>query len=165
MQTARAALPKSGASKKTDKMAHPFGFTSAAVDSLFTNGERAAGKFKVVRVNENSSLLPDVIELLARSECGTTSTAPDPLLHWVYSGKTTAGAPLSAPPSGDRMAWFRWLTEYCCLFAISRGGLYALLDPASRKVLGAAVTAPPSCVGLNEMSEEEAGIYCQKAGM
>jgi len=76
----------------------------------------------------------------------------------------SAFTPLSAPPSPDRLRWFRWLTEYCCRFAISRGGLYALVD-GSGNVLGAAVTAPPDSVGMNEMSEEEAGIYCEKAGM
>jgi hypothetical protein len=51
---------------------------------------------------------------MSRAECGTTKTAPDPLLDWVWHGvreKSTFG-PLLEAPSYDRQAFFKWLITY-----------------------------------------------------
>lgn len=148
-----------------------WGSTSSAVDALFTqqnNGslERAVGDFRVVRVDEASPLLPEVIDVITRSECVTTTTAPDPLLDWVYSARTQGVCgPLPKSPSSERVAWFRWLSTYCVHFAISRGGLYALVDPDSGHVVAAAATGPPRTVSFCRMSGEEMGINIRRAGM
>ena len=49
------------------------------------------GNFIAVHVHETSSLLPQVIDVIARGDCGTTMTAPDPLLDWVYHGVREQG--------------------------------------------------------------------------
>ena len=68
-------------------LADPWGKNSAKVDALFKGGQRdLGGNFVVVRIFENSPILNTVIDVIARGECGTTKTAPDPLLDWVYHG-------------------------------------------------------------------------------
>ena len=58
------------------------GSTTAAVDALFTKqsdnslARDVGGGLSVVRVTEDSPLLPAVIDVIARSECGTTDTPP-----------------------------------------------------------------------------------------
>jgi hypothetical protein len=44
------------------------------------------GNFTVVHLHENSPLFYQVVDVIARGECGTSVTAPDPLLDWVYHG-------------------------------------------------------------------------------
>ena len=74
-----------------------YGTSSKAVDVLYTrqknntkvcelNGDD--GKFLVARIDhEESPLLPAVVDVIARGECGSTSTAPDPMLDWVYCAR------------------------------------------------------------------------------
>merc|ERR1711959_34657 len=148
------------------------GTTSAAVDALFTrqpNGsiERDLGdRFKVVRITEDSPLLAAAIDVIARSECGSSTTAPDPLLDWVYSPRTERvfGA-LDAAPSPHRQRWFRWMATYAAHFGIARNGLYALVDKPSGDVVSAAVTGPPGTVEFARMSTAEMEINLRKAGM
>lgn len=119
-----------------------------------------------MRVDQEASpFLPEVIDVISRSECGTTSTAPDPLLDWVYDGPTEgACAPLSTEPSPHRQAWFRWLTTYLVYFGINRQSLYALVDKESRKVVAAAVVGPPRTVAFDR-SGDEMGRNIHKAGV
>jgi len=114
------------------------------------------GKFIVVHVDEKSKLVEECIDVISRGQCGSTKTAPDPLLDWVYQGtrgKNTFG-PLEKAPSSERLAWFRWLTTFVLYAGLSRGGVYALVDKASRKVAAAAITCPPRCTPLNKDEEE-----------
>ena len=147
--------------------ADPYGSTSKAVNALFTAGERrASNRMVIVRVGADSPFLDETLEVLGRGECGTTSTAPDPLLDWVYSGNVESNCrPLGSPPSKGRKAWFRWMATYCAYFALARGGLYALVDPRTGKVLAAAVTGPPKTVSFGRMSGGEMGDNIRTAGM
>ena len=78
------------------------------------------------------SVKEQLLDVLARAECGTTKTAPDPILDWVYAGDhDRVCAPLAAPPSPHRAAWFKWLCHFYTLFGCSRDGTYALVDEAS----------------------------------
>ena len=83
--------------------ADPYGTTSGAVDALFSGGARDLGNgLRVVRIGDDDErMLSAVIECLAVSECGTTLTAPDPLLDWVYHPRDSGAVykPLAAPPS------------------------------------------------------------------
>lgn len=150
--------------------ADPYGTTSSAVDALFSGGAHDLGNgLRVVRVGDDDErMLSAVIECLATSECGTTLTAPDPLLDWVYHPRDAGAAytPLGAPPSAHRLQWFRWLVSYSAYFALARGGLYALVEAADpRRVMAAAVTGPPGTIPYGRMSGGEMGDWCQKAGM
>ena len=146
-------------------LSDPWGTATPAVARLFPRGVRrlAGGKHCVYKVHEKSTLLPQVIDVLARAECGTTKTAPDPILDWVYAGDhDRVCAPLAAPPSPHRAAWFKWLCHFYTLFGCSRDGTYALVDEASGKVVAAAVTQPPRTVKF-ACSFEEMGINLRKA--
>lgn len=149
--------------------ADPYGTTSRAVDALFTGGARdLGGGLRVVRVGDGDRLLAATIHCLAAGECGTTSTAPDPLLDWVYEPRDASDVykPLAAPPSAHRLQWFRWLISYSAYFALARNGLYALVDADDpRRVLAAAVTGPPGTIPYGRMSGGEMGDWCHKAGM
>jgi len=148
--------------------ADPYGTTSRAVDALFTRGACDLGNGRIIVRVGDDALLPAVIDCLTRGECGTTSTAPDPLLDWVYEPRASGDVyrPLVAPPSPRRLQWFRWLMSYSAYFALARNGLYALVDAADpRKVLAAAVTGPPGTIPYGRMSGGEMGDWCQKAGM
>jgi GNAT superfamily N-acetyltransferase len=147
--------------------ADPYGSTSKAVNALFTAGERkASNRMVIVRVGAESPLLGETLEVLGRGECGTASTAPDPLLDWVFSGNVESNCrPLGGPPSKGRQAWFRWMATYCAYFALARGGLYALVDPRTGKVLAAAATGPPKTVSFGRMSGGEMGDNIRTAGM
>lgn len=115
---------------------------------------------------EDHRLLPEVIEVIARSECGTVNTPPDALLDWVYAAREhNVFGPLPTAPDAARLAWFRWLTAYCVHFGLKRGSVYALVDPASSRVVAATVTGPPRAVPFGRMSPEEMGLNCRKAGM
>ena len=64
-----------------------WGKCSSKVNALFTRGksgrrERDIGDYVVV---QNASAY-EVVDVLARGECGTSKTAPDPLLDWCYHG-------------------------------------------------------------------------------
>jgi len=131
-----------------------WGSTSAAVDRLFTKSsktgfmERDLGGLRVLRVTEpDSPLYTKVVDVIARGEAGTAKTAPDPLLDWVYTERKEGICdPLPEEPSVHRLAWFRFLAAFMVDFGIKRGGTYALVDPESREVVAATVTAPPQTV-------------------
>lgn len=137
------------------------GSTSAAVNALFTlqNGlsVRSSGGHKVVRISSmDHPLVPRVIDVLSRGECGTKMTAPDPLLDWVYTEPPSLNqqscAPLNENPTSHRLAWFKWLAEFSLQFGVARGGAYALLHKHTSQVVAAAVTAPPHTVHNMAMS-------------
>lgn len=121
----------------------------------------------VVRVEPESHLLRETIRVLGCGECGTLATAPDPLLDWVYAGTEAQSLckPLSAAPDAYRRAWFQWMAHYCALFAVARGGLYALVDPETDKVVAGAVTGPPNATSFGRMSGGEMGDNIREAGM
>ena len=108
-----------------------------------------------------------MIDVIARSECGSTTTAPDPLLDWVYEPRHAEQVygPLAAPPSKDRAAWFKWMATYSVLFGVARNGCYALVDQASGAVVAATVTQPPGTVEFARMSTGEMEQNLRKAGM
>lgn len=150
--------------------ADPYGTTSHAVNALFKGGTRDLGNgLRVVRVGSGDDrLLSAVIDCLTRGECGTTTSAPDPLLDWVYKPREAKDVykPLTTPPSPHRLKWFRWLMSYSAYFAQARNGLYALVDATRpQQVMAAAVTGPPSTIPYGRMSGGEMGDWCQKAGM
>lgn len=143
------------------------GSSSAAVDALFDqNGEHDLGDSKILRINnEENPLFKKVVDILARSECGTSSTAPDPLLDWCYLPRTDdVFCPLSSTPSPERLSWFRWLMEYLGNFAINRRSLYALVNKESERVVSAAIVGPPRTVAFDR-SYSEMGVNLRKAGM
>ena len=148
------------------------GSASAAVDALFTKQKNGfmmrdvGGGFSVVRVGEGSSLIPAVIDIIGRSECGSTTTAPDPLLDWVYSPRTDGVyGPLAAAPSQHRSNWFKWFATYSVYFGIARNGTYALVHTASNQVVAATVTGPPGTVEFGRMSTGEMEQNLRRAGM
>merc|ERR1711981_879224 len=99
-----------------------------------------------------------------RAECGTTKTAPDPLLDWVWHGLRGKDTfkPLPEPPSPSREAFFRWLICYEIQFGMNRGGAFALIDKKTKKVCAAAITCPPRCVSFSK-SLDEMGSNCRVA--
>jgi len=124
------------------------------------------GGFTVVQISENSPLISVVVDVIARSECGSMQTAPDPLLDWVYKPRSDGVcAPLHEAPSPHRQNWFRWLAEYSVYFGIARKGTYALVDQASGQVVAATVTGPPGTVEFGRMSTGEMEQHIRKAGM
>ena len=148
--------------------ADPYGSTSAAVDALFPRGRRGVGNgMVVVRVGQGSSLLRETIDVLGRGECGTGKTAPDPLLDWVFAGTDGQSLckPLDSEPDAYRTAWFKWMAHYCASFALARGGLYALVDQNTGRVVAGAVTGPPKTVSFGRMSGGEMGDNIREAGM
>ena len=95
-----------------------WGKTTSKVDALFKRGnsgylEHDLGDFVAVRVAEHSSQLQkQVIDVLARGECGDESHAPDPLLDWCYYVRTKGVyGPLAEAPTQHRQDWFRWMAE------------------------------------------------------
>lgn len=48
---------------------------------------------------------------------------------------------------------------------MARGGLYALVDQRSGKVMAAASTGPPKCVAFGSMSGGEMGDNIRESGM
>ena len=106
----------------------------------------------MVRVDEKSSILQEVIDVLTRSFCGTTKTAPDAVTDWCFSGVREKGTfcPLPEAPSTERLAWYNYLVTLMTQFGLNRGGVYALVDKISRKVAAATVTCPPRAVPFAE---------------
>lgn len=148
------------------------GGRSKKVDALFKRGSSGHMEhdldenFFVVRIHENSPLEFAAIDVMVRGECGTTKTAPDPLLDWVYNGVREHGTylPLPEEPTASRLAWFLWLMTYTMGFGIRRGGSYALIDKSSRKVVAGAICCPPRSVPFSK-SGSEMTIFLRKAGM
>lgn len=151
-----------------------YGTSSKAVDALFTRQKNNTmvcelndddGKFLVARIDhEESPLLPAVVGVIARGECGSTSTAPDPMLDWVYCArKDSVCEPLPEPPSKHRVEWFKWLSHYLCLFGAHRNALYALIAKDSGRVVAAAICGPPYSSAFDR-SYDEMGRNLRKAG-
>jgi len=132
--------------------------TSGAVNALFdAKGEKDIGNGrKMVRVDEftNASRIGQVHALLSRAFCGTDTAAPDPVISWVYDPTDTsgtAGKPLSEAPSQERVKWFDYFWQLNANSCMPYGGVYALVDTATDKVIGAACTNPPSETGIHVM--------------
>jgi len=134
------------------------GKTSAAVDALFdpASGERDAGDFLIVRVrSKDDPRFAACVDVMARSFCGTTTTAPEPMIDWAYCNREAAAAyvPLPEGPSEARLAYYVWTCKFILLLTVSRGGTYALVDKASSAVVAATGTVPPDAppipVGTN----------------
>ena len=163
--------------------------TSAKVQALFANGltgapgvERAAScgcpgyiscgmqcydKHSVVRVlDDTDARFAETVDVIARSLCGTATAAPDPVNDWVYAARTEKfGEPLPEAPTELRSAWFVWFTKFCMYWGLERGGVYALVDKGTGKVLGGAVTGPPNTTAMSEMGMCEYFRIGGKAGM
>lgn len=140
------------------------GESSAAVASLFEKRTSAGDLernlqhgLKVVQISEGSPLLPSVIDLIARGECGTTTTAPDPLLDWAYKPRPAEEVykPLTTPPSEHRQRWFQWIATYSIFFGLDRNGVYALVEQTSNRVVAAAITGPPGTTQFGFLSTAE----------
>lgn len=149
-----------------------FGTSSAAVQKLFTRSsqgfmERDMGRFIAVQVPMESSLYNKTIDMIARGECGTAKTAPDPLLDWVYADRkpedTCICKPLPEDPDSHRLAWFRFLAQFMVDFGCKRRGTYALLDKKTKQVVAGAVTAPPFTVHNAVFTCHQADL--RRAGM
>ena len=130
-----------------------WGKTSTAVDGLFTASgkgymERDLGDgFSVMRVTSGSKLYKKTVDCIASGECGSTTTAPDPLIDWVYTKRSEGICePLVADSSSHRREWFQFFAAFLVDFGIKRGGTYALVNKASGDVVSATVTAPPRTV-------------------
>jgi GNAT superfamily N-acetyltransferase len=147
-----------------------YGSTSKAVDKLFDSNQcrTASNGMTIIRIGQDHKLLEETLSVLGLGECGTSRTAPDPLLDWVYSGTELQS---NCKPLGehgltaDRIAWFKWMATYCGYFAMARGGLFALVDPKTGRVLAAAATGPPKTVSFGRMSGGEMGDWIRIAGM
>ena len=139
-----------------------YGSSSKAVDTLFIRNKNGTyvrevgNNFVVVRVDsEASGYFEGAVDVISRGECGTTETAPDPLLDWAYCGRTeNICEPLPEAPSNHRNKWFRWLSHYLCLFGINRKSLYALVDKDSSKVVAATVVGPPRTIPFDRSADE-----------
>lgn len=124
------------------------GKTSAAVDALFdpASGEHDAGDFRIVRVwSKDDPRFDACVDVMARSFCGTTTTAPEPTIDWAYCNRDAAAAymPLPEAPSEARLAFYVWCSKFILMMTVSRGGTYALVDKASSAVVAATGTVPP----------------------
>ena len=116
--------------------------TSEAADALLA-GYDAGAQFSVARVDSDEhALWEGAVDALAQAFCGTESKASFPPFGWIYSGETETG-PLPAAPTPERAAWFKWYLALCAHVCLNRGGLYALVDDASGKVVSAAGVVPP----------------------
>lgn len=120
-------------------------------------GYDAGEQFEVVKVDSEAHAHWDAaVEVLARAFCGTESTAPDPVVSWVYGGATELG-PLSAAPSELRAGWFKWFLSLCAHICLNVGGLYALVEKASGQVVAATGVLPPGArgadIGMYEYSQ------------
>ncbi|GMH84624.1 hypothetical protein TL16_g09979 [Triparma laevis f. inornata] len=128
--------------------ANPYGSTSSKVNQLFKskNQRKATNGMLIQRVPPESPLFVETVQVLGKGECGSEKTAPDPLLDWVFAGteKQAGCKPLGSKPSEYRREWFKWMASYCAWFSVARGGLYALVDQRSGKVMAAASTGPPN---------------------
>ena len=102
--------------------ADPWGECSQKVFSLFKRGPLGlpeydlGGNFTVVHISKRggAQVLSQAVDVVARGECGSAQTAPDPLLDWVYEGLRDQGTfeKLPQEPSKDRQAFFWWLSDY-----------------------------------------------------
>ena len=154
--------------------ADPHGTTSRAVDALFAGAVRDLGNgLQVVRVgDEDGRLLSAVITCQAtdgRVRHDGDCARPVAQLG-LRAARRERGVepykPLAAPPSPQRLRWFRWLVSYSAYFTLARNGLYALVDAADpAQALAAAVTGPPGAIPYGRMSGGDMGDWCQKAGM
>ena len=88
------------------------------------------------------------VELISQSFCGTTKTAPEPLLSWTFEDPEILGIehthPLAVDPSQERQEYFDWLMGFCTAAGERHGGCFALQDPTSKKLVAATVTFPPN---------------------
>lgn len=130
--------------------------TSHEVNSLFDSAGVAdiGDGRKVIRVTEEDDpRLEEVIDVTARAFCGTESTPPFAAFHWVYDPKDPATGlqPLAAAPSAERSGWFRFSLKLTVLTCLPFGGVYAVVDTASNKVIAAALTNPPSKTYIHEI--------------
>lgn len=136
----------------------PLPETSAAVNMLFRKSQRDLGDdFLAVRLRSVSEVwFDEVINLLGRGLCGTSTTAPDPVLDWCYCARVRRFyEPVRHAPSAARSNWFRWFGGFCVHFGLARGGVYALVDKINGSVVAAAVLGPPGSAPMAEMSAEE----------
>ena len=123
----------------------------------------------IVNITEESS--PDRInefgDLIAESFCGTTTTAPEPVLAWIFDhgdgsfeldAGTTPAEVLKQDPSEERKAYFKWLAYFCIHQSLRHGGCYALED-TDGKLCSAAITIPPNNNRLYDVG------FCEMMGI
>ena len=151
--------------------ASTWGHASQRVEALFTRNPKTGylerdidENFKAIRVQ--GKIYNEVVDVISRGECGTTSTSPDPLLDWVFHGQRGADVfkPLPEAPSPKRQAEFNWMTVYMIHFALSRNGAYALYHKPSGKIVAGAITQPPNTLPFSK-SFDEMGENIRIAGM
>ena len=91
------------------------------------------------------------VDMLARAFCGSTTSAPCPILSWVYTGTLQLG-PLASAPNEERIEWFKYNMGFCAHTCVGRGGLYALVDKGTGKVVAATGVIPPGARSLSQQS-------------
>ena len=126
--------------------------SSAAVGVL---GCYDAGKFEVHYVDtEKHTHWNATVDVLVSAFCGSTTSAPCPIMSWVYTGTSQLG-PLASAPNEQRVSWFKYNMGFSALICQGRGGLYALVDKETGKVVSAAGVIPPGARRMNQMSLRE----------
>ena len=106
-----------------------YGSSSKAVDTLFIRNKNGTyvrevgNNFVVVRVDsEASGYFEGAVDVISRGECGTTETAPDPLLDWAYCGRTeNICEPLpEAPSTTEKNGFVGCLTTFVSLVSTEK---------------------------------------------
>lgn len=112
---------------------------------------RKYGRFAAVHVaSKQDPRFEQAMDLLTRSFCGTEKANPEPVMQWAYTGtQENLLAPLPAPPSETRLAFFRWLAGIDMNLQVNAEGIWALLDADGVMVAATSSTMskdPPCCL-------------------
>ena len=124
----------------------------------------------IIHVNERSSqtLQDEFARLIGMSFCGSTGTAPEGALSWVFDPKSSGdnpSGPLLEEPSAARVRFFEALGKFISIQGIRHGGCFALRDE-SEKLVAATVTIPPNKKNLHHMGGcEQWYVMNQMGGM
>lgn len=103
---------------------------------------------RIIHLTEKSctgKLLAEVTELLARSFCGSRSTAPEGLSsHIISPNNPGVGSCLMEDPSPERLEFFRYIAKWCLAQALRHNGCFGLLDEKKEQIVAVTVTVLPN---------------------
>ena len=105
-------------------------------------------------VDSPSDLIEKAVECLTLSFAGTTDTSPEPAVSWVFDPQGNTGdatTPLKAPPTEERLKYFRYNMEWLRELCLSTGGCFLLTDPEEpSNVVCCAICFPPNKQKLHD---------------
>jgi hypothetical protein len=103
---------------------------------------------RIIHLTENSCTgkrLEEVTEILARSFCGSRSTAPEGLLsHTILPNNPGVGSCLLEDPSPERLEFFRFIAKFCLAQALRHNGCFGLLDEKREQLVAVTVSILPN---------------------